>query len=1090
VDFTLTSRKGGTDKIMIKEINKIKTAICVCFFISGMCGLIYEILWLRMLTLVFGCTLFAVSTVLTVFMGGLALGSLLIGRYIDKWKNVLFIYGLVEVGIGLYCLFIPSLFDIVKLLYIAFYKTFPLSFHFSTFVRFLLCSFTILLPTVFMGSTLPILCKFFIKELPSSESDSKVGKKVGFLYAINTLGAVLGTVIAGFLLLQILGIKILNYSAVAMNIGVGLLCISFSQRIKDYLIVVSPENNSSNDSPSNQNFNNEVRVRENLDINGRALCIFILIGLGLCGFSSMIYEVVWTRVLCLIIGSSVYAFSTMLTTFIFGIGLGSLLFSWLWKDRPVKLVLFGIVELGIGLYSLLLIYCFEKLPFFFLGLFSLTPLSFGIPIWIQFLICFLVMLIPTILMGASFPIASQIYTRSLERVGKSIGTLYFSDTIGCIFGSSLAGFLFIPVIGTQNTIFFAVFINIMLGLVAILFFRRLGQKVMMISLALGAILALFYITPGWNKQVMNSGASIYATRGMKRFVFKELLEDSDIVYYKEGIDSTVSVHRTPDGIHMKTNGKIEGGTGRDMRTQLLLGYLPVLLHKDPKNILIIGCGTGITAGAVAQCRVKSIDLVELEEGVIEGAKFFKGVNRNVLEDRKLNAIINDGRNHLLITPKVYDVIMSAPSYIWTAGVANLFTEEFYKLCKEKLSKDGIMAQWVQIYGMSYYDVRTIIKTFTNVFKHTTLCFSSLGDIILIGAKEEQNVDYLKFKEHFLSNPLIKEDLEKIKVNSPLSLLTSSFLLNKDEVEKYLEGFKRVNTDDLQCLEFSAPKNIYRESARFNFMKLCEFRRGRFPNILFNIEETALNDPALYYDTGVVYNEIGLGRNAFDEFDKAKNLDPQYIPAYIEIAKIYSKRRFSAKAISELKRALLISPNSSEVYYELGKIYHNQNMLKEAILSYKKAISMKPTDSNIYLSLASALLSKKNVKEASFCYKKALSITPEDISVMTAVASFYYDQKLYKEAIDMCKRILEINPLHIPSYAILGEMYFDLEDYRKAEKMFKKVLKYNPQNIDARLNIGACYANLGERKRAKEEFRKILSIDPLHFNAQHNLELLE
>jgi len=763
----------------------------VCFFLSGISGLIYEVVWTRMLTQIFGNTTHAVATVLTAFMGGLALGSYLFGLLADRGKNNFLLYGILEAGVGLYGFLVPWLFKLVQWVYIPLFslsETYPLIFN---LFLFLLVFIFLMVPTLLMGATLPILSRFFIV------SFSHLGRRVGDLYATNTMGAVLGCALAGYWLIPAVGMRATVTIAATLNVLIALVIFAVD-RARDK----GSAFNRTNDDP----FSLKKTPAEPVSSVGRIL----LISIGLSGFAALVYENSWTRALTMVIGSSVYSFTTMLVTFLVGLALGGFLYARLFGRREVGLSTFGIIQLLVGLAALATIPLFERLPLLFLRLLYALGDSFSLFLSIQLLLCALVMLLPTVLLGMTFPLVAQLFTQDLYRVGSSVGISYAANTLGAILGAFAGGFIFIPWIGVQNSIILGVVLNLSVGWFLLVLDPRatLQRRFAVGLLVIVGIIFIPLKIPRWDPRVITSGVSIYDD------AFEELETDSlrleqmrkdDIVYYKEGLTATISVHRGIfDYLYFKTNGKVDGSHG-DTLTQLMIGYIPLLLNPAAKSVAVIGLGTGMTAKAVGAFPIREIEILEIEPAMAEAARYFDDFNEKILDDPRVQLVFADGRNYILATPKLYDVITSEPSNPWIAGVANLYTREFYEVAKSKLRENGIFAQWFHNYSMSLDDFRMVFRTFGEVFPHVSVWELGEEDYLLVGSKKEQVFDYTALTEVYSKNQTLQEDFKDLGLTDIDGVL-SFYRMGRKELMAFSKG-AGVNTDDGAQLEYSAPKNV-------------------------------------------------------------------------------------------------------------------------------------------------------------------------------------------------------------------------------------------------------------------------------------------
>ena len=909
--------------------NWIREVALTCFFVSGVSGLMYEVAWNRMLGLVLGNTTFAISTVLTSFMAGLALGSYLAGRYADRIGRSLRAYAFLEIGIGVYCFLIPLLIKLVESIYFSLQRSLQLSFYPSSLVRFILCFLLLLLPAIFMGATTPFFSRFYVKR------DSRFGHGLGRIYAVNTFGAFTGVVLAGFFMIEHLGVRNTINIAVACNIAVAIACLLLD-RPKIYLLEKSKPQEKAGDP--------EV---PDMSVAQRKILKALMIGFGVSGFAAMVYEVAWTRILAMVIGSSVYAFSIMLATFLMGLALGSFLFSLVAKRKTISILWFGAAELMIGFAAILTLPIFEKTPFYFISLFEVFGESYVALELGKFLLCSMVMIVPTILLGSLFPMVTQICTRDYGELGRKVGTIYSINTLGNIGGSFMAGFVLISYIGIQNSVILAAIFNIAVGCVAFLFHQALRLKqraIVSVAAAVVGIICVFVI-PSWDKMVISSGPSVYAPKyaEIKRGEEREKGisgQGEELLYYREGTEATVAVKKRlhTGTVVMAVNGKVDASNSGDMYTQLMVGHIPLLLSPNPKTAMVVGLGSGVTVGAAAQHPLTRIDCAELEPAVVEASEFFRNENRDVLDDPRVNLVVTDGRNYLATNSYKYDVIISEPSNLWLAGTVNLFSLEFYQLCKERLAQDGVIIQWAHIYHMSTEDLKTIINTFRSVFPHTSIWFTILGDIFMLGTSETLTIDYMELAKRY-NVPNVREDMLRLDIREPLALL-SCYLLDENAVELFASG-SRINTDDRPILGFSAPRNIYITTANANHDLLSRFRTGEFPKMENFNQERVINRASFWYHLGAAYDFKGMPNRASHYYEKAISVDASFAPAYVGLAISLHKKNKTSDAIKNLEKAIALDPSEADAYYNLAQIYEDQGFWGKAASNYKSAIKLSP-----------------------------------------------------------------------------------------------------------------------------------------------------
>jgi spermidine synthase len=833
----------------------IAPSILVCFTFSGATALIYEVTWVRSLTLIFGSTAFAVSTVLTAFMSGLALGSYLFGRFIDRRGSPLVIYALLEMGIGAYALLIPLIFAGLVPLYELVWTQFHPQYYAFSVIRFLLAFLVLMVPTTCMGGTLPVLAKFW------AMSHRRLGMGIGLLYAVNTFGAVAGTAAAGFFLIPQLGMSHTIFLASGINVVLGLIVLWLARICRDLPAEEPVAAEAKTPPPSPR------------------LARWALFSFAATGFAALALEVAWTRVLTLILGPSVYAFSIMLATFLVGLAAGSALFAWLierysWNGLRTLHLLQALI--GLSAFGTLLL--FHELPYWFAVLFQRWEAheSTLLVFLLELVMSSLVMFLPTLLMGGLFPAVVRIFSSSpRQATGRVVARIYVWNTVGAILGSFSSGFLLIPAIGMQQTILLIIFVYLALSLVLAALAQTASRSAKALFLLLPVLIAalVWVLAPSWNRLVMTSGMYIYNHLLPDHFTREDfnrlVLEDYEELFYHEGLTSTINVVQATDGVgqlgssyvpfrYLLTNGKTDATSVGDMPTQLLLGHLPLLLHVQPEDVLLIGLGSGSTAGATLRHPLRALEVVEIEAAVVTASQYFDDVNHRPLEDPRTEVIINDGRNYLLVTPKTYDVILSQPSNPWIAGVSNLFTREYFELGSGKLKSGGLFALWVQMYGMSLENVRSVLKTFQAVFPYVLVFNPDLrGDLLVVGSREQLHIDVSALEQR-MAQPEVRADLARVRVESIYDLL-SVFRIGTEELASWGEA-AQLHTDDNALLEFSAPKDLYRSTRLENSAALSAATAG-IAAYLVNLPAPPEEKALFFRRLSQAYAAWGLEREA-------------------------------------------------------------------------------------------------------------------------------------------------------------------------------------------------------------------------------------
>ncbi len=666
----------------------IRWPIFLLFLASGFSGLVYQVVWTRQLTLVFGVTTYAVSAVLAAFFAGLALGSYMAGKLADRRKAGLNVYGWIEIGIGLYALLVPLLLQGLNGVYRFAYQELGASFYILSLLRLLMSALVLILPTTLMGATLPVITRAVVRRI------DRAGFGMAGLYAWNTFGAMLGVASAGFVLLGSIGLTRTTWIAATVNVLIGLVAIGLGRRTATDRISSTPEAPVS--SPRNRISSGVARL--------------VVLGIGLSGVASIGLEVIWTRILAMHLSSSgsriaarllgdfsTYAFSAMLCSVLLGIVLGSL---WIAPrlDRlrnPVGTL--AILEILVGATTLS--------AAFLIGV--VVPGRGEIVILAT---TFLILLVPNALLGATVPLAGKIHTRDLAGLGRGIGDVYSANVLGGVIGSFATGFILIPLFGAQGALLALASVSLVVGVMLARAGRSIRRPVVIGTLLPALVLAgVILVRPG----MLMDG------------IFRTLLPHHRVLFNKEEAEGMVTVTaRERDGTDyyfLLISGRIQASDEQiGLFIHRQLGHIPLLFHPDPKEVLMIGLGGGSTLGGASRHQaVERFDVVELVPGVVEAAHLFSETNYDVLNDPRVNVILGDGRNYLLVTDKKYDVIEADIIPPRHAMATNLYSADYFKLIKSRLKPGGIVCQWFDT-SLPHELYNMLVRTFLEVFPNTTL----------------------------------------------------------------------------------------------------------------------------------------------------------------------------------------------------------------------------------------------------------------------------------------------------------------------------------------------------------------------------------
>ena len=791
------------------------------FFLSGATGLAWQTLWSRQLHLLLGTSTFAVTTTLAAFMAGLGIGGLVMARWVHRVRRPLRLYALLELGIAGFALGFPSVIRALEPLHLWLWSGLP-TWAFGP-VQGLVVGLVLLAPTAAMGATLPLLVRF-------AGGQAAAGHTVGVLYATNTAGAVFGTWCAAFVLLPQQGLW--GTTVLAGGLNLALAAGAFGLSVWSGEAFVAARTRPRVPAPS-----------------------WVLWAIGLAGVASLALEVAWYRLLGLMLGASVYAFSLMLLAFLFGIAVGGRLGGGAADRAAARGGAAGVaralllVELGVGVLSAWLLYFFAELPYVYVWLFdTFDAASAPWLLWaMSLLLAGLVMTPPAVLMGMAFPLAVRAASAE-EGLDAAVGAVYGANTVGGVVGAVLAGFVGLPLLGVQGTVLAAVTVNFLAALVVA---TQTGGGLRLwapVGLALSGLLAV--VPPPWDPLLMTAGMYKYVTdvsdhsrAGVRRYA----VEAYDLLYYREGYATVVTVARnkSSQNIWLANNGKVDASTTTDMPTQILVSLLPMQFVERPEDVAVIGLASGITAGAVTLVPgLERLDVIELEPAIAEAARFFDAYNHRLLDDPRTRLVLNDGRHHLQVTPPgTYDVIVSEPSNPWLTGVSNLFTAEFFAMGKQRLKPGGVWAQWVQLYGMGPEDLRSLLGTFADAFDHVLIYAAAAdADLVLIGA-DHPLVPDAEAMGRLLGVPAIQRELDEVDHGTPAELLAA--IITDRDGALGIAGRVQRNTDDNMRIEHHAPLYLHRDTQAMNLPLL--YRNAEVPVAATGMDALLLSDMSRSYD---------------------------------------------------------------------------------------------------------------------------------------------------------------------------------------------------------------------------------------------------
>jgi spermidine synthase len=787
-------------------------AIATCFFASGLGSLVLEMVWTRQLRLVFGSTTLATSTVLVAYMLGLGLGALAGGRLVPRLRDGVRAYALIEIAIGAYALAVPWLLAVFPWVNRVWLHALP--FWPAALCRFGLALVVLLVPTLLMGATLPVLVSAVVRDRATA------GRGIALLYGLNTLGAVTGVFLTTFALLPALGLYGTNVFGALADMLVGTIAATGLAA----LVPAPPHGARDLARDAGAPSGKEARAERDWPV---------LAAYSLVGFTALVYEVAWTRALALVLGSSIYAFAAMLGAFLAGIALGSLAAHRRLDAMAAPRRALAPLIVSLAVVSLAASLLIPRLP----GAFVWLALHLGVAadrlLLTQVGLAAAVMLPSALVLGALFPLVACVLAREGRSSAAATATAYWTNTVGSASGAFAAGFVLLPLIGLRSTLALAAALDLVAAaglLVSEASRGRVARRALPAAAVVAAVLVLLLPLP-WDPDALTQGVFRDPLAHLDVGVRSLPLEGEPppgIVFYRDGPNATVSVHRLPNGhLLLRVNGKTDASSHGDLGTQVLLGQLPLVFGARAERVCVIGLASGVTAGAVARHPVARIDVVEIEPAVVEASRWFDHVSGAPLDDPRVHVVIEDGRTHLASEPGAYDVVISEPSNPWISGVSDLFTREFFRDVRAALRPGGRFLQWIQLYEIDPASILAVLAALRQEFPYVYGFVESVHspDLLVLATTEPLERAGLPRFETLPAG--VRDDLERIEVFSTPDLWSLIRILPED-VDRLVAGASVVNSDANLFLEIRAPRLLYQPQEVDNHSLFVPFEEGVLP----------------------------------------------------------------------------------------------------------------------------------------------------------------------------------------------------------------------------------------------------------------------
>ena len=1025
---------------------------------SGLAGLVYEIAWTRLLTLHLGHTTAAVSTVTAAFMCGLGLGAAVGGRVAPRLnaRQALRTYALLEVMVALSALSIPGILTLLVPVFAWAYGEDGGDSGFSI-VRIASAFAVLLVPSVALGATFPLAVRVDVA------SPTRPGGRAGRLYGANTAGAAIGSLAAGFFLIPVLGLRGTVLTAMAASAASIALALWIARgTLTDPVSIEMPAKPHVKRRPPPHG--------AGVQRGSPGLAAAVL---ALTGFATFVHEVGWTRVLAMVVGPSIFAFAATLTSFISGLALGSFVGASLAEGSRRTTTALAIVLTATAAASCVSLGIVGS-PLVGIGPDDSGHMASvaGVPLPLLAIACGLTFPI-ALGLGVAFPLSLELAGSPDALPARRLGILYAVNTVGAVLGALVAGFVAIPAVGLRASLLVAT-TALLLGAVALIIRGGLSIRGRIAALVpFGAVVVWMATSPGWDREWLAAGGYLYSRfvpTGVDR---RAALTAGTLQYYREGATGTVSVKTLTGERSLSIDGKVDASTARDMLTQKLLAHLPLLLHQNPRRVAIVGLGSGVTLASALVHPIASVDVVEISPEVVEASAQFADVNRRALDDPRTRLVRGDGRTHLSLTSRRYDVVVSEPSNPWMAGVAALFTQDFFLAVRARLEPGGLFCQWAHTYDISDADLRSIVATFRAVFPDGTMWLAGDGDLLLVGsdAPLESRLDAMSTT---WQRPGVREDLERVALREPFALL-SLYVGGPAEMSRYAAG-AAVQTDDRMALEFSGPSAVFAgvSANHANALRALLGNGQRPPAI-----ERALTaaDATQWRDRGAMM----IGAEAFDsayrDYATALGLGASDTIALDGFVRAAVAARREDDAERRLRAMIQSRATEAAPRVALAQLLGMRGHFDDAAAIAVEAAKLAPADASVWEQLASLHADRGDAVSLGQVVDVLRREFPQRPASWYFAASATFLRGHVDEALPFVQRAIELDPNYADAYNLLGAIRGTAGDIGAARDAFRTSLRFDPRDPVTYINLAQLELAAGQRAVAADLFAEALSLDP-------------
>lgn len=1022
--------------------------------------------WTRLLSLRLGHTTAAASTVVAAFMGGLALGAALAGWAAPRLapRRALQLYAFIECLVVLIALTLPLQLDALTPVLRGAYHDGDGGALFTAMP--IATAFGVLLPPALaLGASFPLAARW--------REASQAGP--GPLYAVNTCGAAGGAAGAGFMLLPMLGLRGSTFFGMALTlaaIGVALLLARDTAPHDGRDGEVPPAPQPVRDAPRGRaRAGRSLKPHAAPTTDADAPRWLAPLVAAVTGFAGFTLEIAWTRVFALVAGPSTYAFAAVLTCFIGGLAGGAVMGA----SLAVRSVRRG-RGLAVVLGSTALLSAWAT---WVAG--SVLPAAIALDLaashdtylalltrhalWLAGL------LVPvTVALGMTFPLLLALAGGGATHTSRSAAVVYGVNTLAGVAGSLLAGFLLLPALGIQGILHLATTLLAVSALAALLLSpSTIAARLVPAALAVAALLAVGLHSP-WDRALLASGAYKYAPFLPAGADARAMLTAGTLRYDRDGATSTVAVRELTGIRSLAIDGKIDASSGADMATQKMLAHLPLLLHPQPRRVAVIGLGSGVTAGAALTHPVEQVDVLEISPEVVAASALFADENRHALDDRRTRLIVGDGRSHLLLSGARYDVIVSEPSNPWMAGVASLFTREFFEAARARLAPGGVLCQWAHIYDISPDDLRSIVATFRAVFPEGTMWLVGEGDLLLVGADGPlgPRIDAMV---HTWTRPGVADDLSRIGATT-LFTVASAYIGGPAELAAFSAG-AQVQADDTMALEYSGPRAVNSDARERNRAALAQLRAG--VSVSADVDRRA--QPSDWRARGTMMLAAEAFDTAYRDFDRALTLDPSDVEAargYVRAAVAAGREQ---PAVSRLQAIAAGHPQAAAPRIALSMLFAGTGQPDAAVQAAVSACTAGQPAAPAFEQAASVYADAGDLRNLTGVVDTMQALFPDDRATAYYSAVVRFMSGDLGSALGLAQRAISIDARYAAAHNLLGAVHASEGRRDAAREAFLRAQALDRRDVSVYANLARLELAGGNRTAAARWFTEALTLDP-------------